>query len=45
MTIQRLFVLLYSVMIVATLIVGGFVVALMNTLTDINASQESRYRS
>ena len=45
MTIQRLLSLLYTVMIVATLVVAAFVLLLMRVLTDANSSQEARHQS
>ncbi len=45
MTIQRLLSLLYTVMIVATVVVAAFVLLLMRALTDANSSQEARHQS
>ncbi len=45
MTIQRFLSLLYTVMIVATVVMATFVLLLMRALTDTNSSQEARHQS
>ncbi|MFN8456046.1 MAG: methyl-accepting chemotaxis protein [Anaerolineae bacterium] len=45
MTIQKLFVVIYAVMIFTLLILMGFVLFLMNALTQVYTSQENRYKS
>ncbi len=45
MTIQKLFITIYAVMIVLLLVVMGFVLWMMQAFTQVNASQEARYTS
>ena len=45
MTIKKLFVTIYSVMVFMLLVLMGAVLFLMNTLTQVYTSQEARYES